>query len=410
MHIARNVSLASHTTFALGGPARYFVSVHGEQELRDALAFARELRLPVCVLGGGSNLVVADRGFDGLVVHLRSRGVHTVKKGALTLLEVEAGEAWDPFVERTVDAGLAGLECLSGIPGSVGATPIQNVGAYGQEVAQTIVSVRTIDAETGEVRTRLPAQCGFRYRHSVFKEPSAKGEIVTRVTFGLSHGAPIIRYPELERALHGQPPTLSSVRAKVIELRRSKSMVFDPTDDNRHSAGSFFTNPIVSTATADEVAARAVADGIIAVPKEMPRFPEGERVKLSAGWLIERAGMAKGTRRGNVGISSKHALALVHHGGGTTTELVALAREVVAAVRTRFGVTLAPEPVLLGFRDGEGVCDRRGDLPSPRRRSRDRWRTPCRPLRGSPRWWRDRRSTRRRGRGGAPARRAASVA
>jgi len=355
MHIARNVSLASYTTFELGGPARYFVSAHGEEELRDALAFARELSLPLFVLGGGSNLVVADRGFDGLVVHIRSRGVQTHKKGSLTLLEVEAGEAWDPFVERTVNAGLAGLECLSGIPGSVGATPIQNVGAYGQEVAQTIVSVRTLDATTGEIRTRLPSECGFRYRHSIFKEPSASAEIVTRVTFGLAEGPPTIRYPELERALGGATQSLAVVRAKVIELRRSKSMVIDPTDENRRSAGSFFTNPIVDPAMADEVARRALADGIITDPKEMPRFPEGARVKLSAGWLIERAGMVKGTRRGNVGISSKHALGLVHHGGGSATELVALAREVVAAVRHKFGVTLVPEPVLLGFGAGEGV-------------------------------------------------------
>lgn len=349
MHIARNVSLAKYTTFELGGPARYFVSAHSEEELRDALAFANELSLPVFVLGGGSNLVVSDRGFEGLVVHIRSRGVKVHEQRGQTLLDVEAGEAWDPFVERTVNDGLAGLECLSGIPGSVGATPIQNVGAYGQEVAQTIVAVRTLDAKTGEVRKRMPAECGFRYRHSFFKEPEGRGEIVTRVTFALGKGAPTIRYPELERALHGQAPTLAAVRAKVIELRRSKSMVLDANDENRRSAGSFFTNPIVAPAMVDEVVRRALDAGVIADAKEMPRFPEGERVKLSAGWLIERAGMQKGSRRGNVGISSKHALALVHHGGGTAAELLALAREVVAAVRDRFAVTLVPEPVMLGF-------------------------------------------------------------
>lgn len=349
MHIARNVSLAKHTTFELGGPARYFVSAHSEEELRDALAFAKELSLPVFVLGGGSNLVVSDRGFPGLVVHLRSRGVKTHEQRGKTLLEVEAGEAWDPFVERTVDEGLSGLECLSGIPGSVGATPIQNVGAYGQEVSQTIVAVRTLDVLTGEIRKRMPEECGFRYRDSFFKEPEGKNEIVTRVTFALGRGAPTIRYPELERALHGAAPTVAAVRAKVIELRRSKSMVLDPADENRRSAGSFFTNPIVSPAMADEVVRRAIDAGVIGESKEMPRFPEGERIKLSAGWLIERSGMAKGTRRGNVGISTRHALQLVHHGGGSSAELVALAREVVAAVRDRFGVTLTPEPVMLGF-------------------------------------------------------------
>lgn len=359
MHIARNVRLSQYTTFELGGPAKYFASVHSEEELRDAIAFAHELELPIFVLGGGSNLVVADRGYDGLVVHMRSRGVETRKAGALTLLEVEAGEAWDSFVERTVAAGLAGLECLSGIPGSVGATPIQNVGAYGQEVAQTIVSVRTVNRASGEIRTRVAEECGFRYRHSVFKEAAAADEIVTRVTFGLSDGAPTIRYPELERALHGASSTLAAVRDKVIELRRGKSMVLDPSDENRRSAGSFFTNPIVSTAVADEVARRAVLSGVIADPKEMPRFPDGDRVKLSAGWLIERAGMHKGLRRGNVGISSKHALALVHHGGGSADELLALAREVAAAVYEQFAVRLSPEPVLLGVAEpigSAGAC------------------------------------------------------
>lgn len=357
MHIARNVRLSQYTTFELGGPARLFVTVGSEEELRDALGFARVERMPVFVLGGGSNLVVADRGFDGMVIHLRAKGVETRTEGDRTLLEVAAGEAWDPFVERAVSAGLAGLECLSGIPGSVGATPIQNVGAYGQEVAQTIVEVRSMDATTGELHRRAPEQCGFRYRHSVFKEAAARDEIVTHVTFALRAGAPTLRYPELQRAAAAQSatPTLASVRATVIALRAAKSMVIDPADPNRRSAGSFFTNPIVSARQADEVARRAVLAGVVADASEMPRYPEGDEVKLSAGWLIERSGMAKGLRRGSVGISSKHALALVHHGGGSAHELLALAREVIDTVLDRFGVRLRPEPVLLGFHEDEAL-------------------------------------------------------
>jgi len=342
VHLARDVVLAPHTTFELGGPARAFVEVTTEEELREALS----LKMPTFVLGGGSNLVVSDRGFDGLVIKIASRGI-TERDG---VLDVAAGEPWEPFVARAVRDGLAGVECLSGIPGLVGATPIQNVGAYGQEVAQTIVSVRTIHALTGEVRERTNSECGFRYRHSLFKE-TAKDEIVTSVRFQLlAAGAPTLHYPELEKAMHGTPITLASVRDKVISLRRSKSMVLDPNDPNRRSAGSFFMNPIVSVAKADEVCARALTDGVVREAREMPRFPcDDGMVKLAAGWLIERSGMKKGTRRGNVGISSNHALQLVHHGGGSADELIALAREIVATVHGRFGVTLRPEPVFLGF-------------------------------------------------------------
>jgi UDP-N-acetylmuramate dehydrogenase len=342
VRVASDVTLARYTTFELGGPARALAEVANEDELREALS----LRMPTFILGGGSNLVVSDRGYDGLVIKIASRGIEE-RDG---ILDVAAGEPWEPFVARAVEAGLAGVECLSGIPGLIGATPIQNVGAYGQEVAQTIVSVRTIDALTGDVRERSNAECGFAYRHSLFKE-SAQHEIVTRVRFRLTPGGPpSLRYPELEKAMHGLPMTLAAVRDKVIALRRSKSMVLDPDDPNRRSAGSFFMNPIVSSAKSDEVCARALADGVIREPREMPRFPaDPGMVKLAAGWLIERSGMKKGTRRGNVGISSNHALQLVHHGGGSADELIALAREIVQTVRARFDVTLRPEPVLLGF-------------------------------------------------------------
>lgn len=339
MELQRDVPLAPFTTFELGGPARAMCTATSEDDLREAIA----MKMPLFILGGGSNLVIADRGFDGLVVRVASRGI-AIADDQVT---VEAGERWDDFVAAMVQQGWTGVECLSGIPGLVGATPIQNVGAYGQEVAQTIVRVRSLDLTTGEVRERTPEECGFRYRHSLFK---SWNEVVTRVTFRLSRSAPVLRYPELERAMSGAP-TVAEVRDTVIRLRRSKSMVIDPDDPNRRSAGSFFTNPIV---------APAVAEAIAATFPEMPRFPgEDGGVKLSAGWLIERAGMVKGTRRGAVGISSKHALALVHHGGGSALDLIALAREVVEAVFTKFGVTLRPEPVLLGFTSDET----RGVLP-----------------------------------------------
>jgi UDP-N-acetylmuramate dehydrogenase len=332
MNIRRDVPLAPFTTFELGGPARAFVEVGSVAELRSALEYARDQRMPTLVIGGGSNLVVADAGFDGLAIKLASRGIQI--EGAR--VTVAAGEPWDPFVAEMVARDLAGVEALSGIPGSVGATPIQNVGAYGQEVAETIVSVRTLDPRTLETRERSNAECGFSYRHSAFK--SGVDEIVTEVVFELRPGgAPSIKYPELEKALSDR--SLAHVRDTVIRLRRGKSMVIDPADPNRRSAGSFFVNPIVPAAVADAI---GIAD--------MPRFPAPNgMVKLSAGWLIERSGMAKGTRRGNVGISTRHALALVHHGGGSAAELMALAREVQDAVRARFGVELSPEPVRVGF-------------------------------------------------------------
>ena len=351
--VRRDVALAPYTTFELGGAAQFFCEAHNEDELREALDFARARSLPVAVLGGGSNLVVSDSGFSGLIVRLALRSIAAHAGNDRTTLVVAAGEPWDALVARTVADDLAGLECLAGIPGLAGATPIQNVGAYGQEVGETITKVRSLDRATGEVRERSAAECRFRYRSSIFKDEALDREIVTAVTFALTPGgAPSVRYPELAKALHDASAgaSLAAVRDTVLRLRRSKSMVLDPADDNRRSAGSFFTNPIVSDVQADDVAARARALGIDA---PMPRFPSEGQAKLAAGWLIERAGFTKGTRRGPVGLSSRHALALVHHGGGTTAALLDFAREIVAGVEARFGVRLHPEPVFLGFGAGD---------------------------------------------------------
>jgi UDP-N-acetylmuramate dehydrogenase len=346
-------ALARHTTLGLGGPAREFVVAATERELIDAVGEADAMGMAVLVLGGGSNLVVADEGFDGRVVRVATRGLSFTPDGDRVRVEASAGEVWDELVARVVASELAGVECLSGIPGLVGATPIQNVGAYGQEVADTIVAVRLYDRVARAVVTFDLAACGFAYRDSVFKSREPGRYVVLGVTFALKPGgAPAVRYGELSRALAERsdaPPSLGAVRETVIALRRSKGMVFDPGDSESQSAGSFFMNPIVETALADAVEARARARGALREGESMPRFNAGEeKVKLAAGWLIERAGVAKGTRRGPVAVSRKHALALVHHGGGTTRELLALAGDVRDAVRAAFGVEIAPEPVLVG--------------------------------------------------------------
>ncbi|HEY4392539.1 MAG TPA: UDP-N-acetylmuramate dehydrogenase [Polyangia bacterium] len=345
MLIREAVPLAPLTTLELGGPARHFVDAADDGTIVEALRWAAARGLPAAILGGGSNLVVGDAGFDGLVVRIETRGLRFEPKGGEVLLTVAAGEPWDPLVAETVGRGLGGIECLSGIPGLVGATPIQNVGAYGQEVAETIRSVRVLERGTWQVRELSPEACRFGYRDSAFKHEPER-HVVLGVSFALGPAAaPALRYRELADALAANThPTLADARSTVLALRARKSMLVVPGDPNRRSAGSFFTNPLVSAAEADQVAARAGADGAA-----MPRWPVPDgRIKLSAGWLIERAGITRGLRRGAVGISSAHALALVHHGGGTTAALLALAGQVAAAVRLRFGVTLSPEPTLLG--------------------------------------------------------------
>ena len=357
LDIRENVPLAPLTTFGLGGPARYLVEAADVESVVEALEWANEQQLEVTVLGGGSNLVVSDDGFPGLVLRVVPRGVTFGDDLAFedgpsgtVLVTVAAGEDWDRFVATTVERGMQGLECLSGIPGLVGAAPIQNVGAYGQEVAETVQAVRVVDRIDLGVREIPADQCGFAYRDSFFKQVPDRF-VVLSVTFALRPGAaPAVRYAELERALAGDPtPALATVRAQVIELRRKKSMVIDPGDPNRRCAGSFFTNPVVDDAEAERLVSRAVEESVVEDAAQVPRWPAGEgQTKLAAGWLIERAGVQKGMRRGNVGVSSRHCLALVNHGDGTTAELLDLAREVRGRVQDRWGITLVPEPTLLG--------------------------------------------------------------
>ena len=342
--------LADYTTVGLGGPARGFVRAGTDDELVEAVRAADAHGEPVLILGGGSNLVVADDGFDGTVIQVATRGVsHGDGPGVLT---VAAGEDWDGFVARTVAEGLAGLECLSGIPGLAGATPIQNVGAYGQEVAETITRVRVYDRQAGDVLEVPGEQCGFGYRTSRFR--GTDRFVVLSVTFGLAVQARSVpvRYAELAGALGvspGDQADSTETRSAVIELRQRKGMVIDPADPDTRSVGSFFVNPVLDGAAlaAVEAAARARCGA----DTRVPRFAATEEglVKVPAAWLIERAGFGKGYNPGDgARISAKHTLALVNSGSASTAALMALAREIRDGVRAAFGVTLAPEPVLVG--------------------------------------------------------------
>lgn len=345
--IAHAVPLAPLTTLGLGGAAEHYAAVDDLVSLREAIGWAAAHGCPVHVLGGGSNVVVEDAGVPGLVVHMAIRGIDVERAAEdAVLVRAAAGERWDDVVLHAIAHDATGIECLSGIPGSVGATPIQNVGAYGQEVAEVITRVRALDRVTGELVWIDRDACGFGYRTSAFKRAPDR-HVVVEVEYALRRGAPpTVRYAELARALGDRPVTLAEVREAVLALRRGKSMVLDPADENRRSVGSFFTNPIVDVAVADEVVRRAarVVPGVA-----VPSWPTADgRVKLAAAWLIERSGTRRGERSGAVGVSSRHSLALVHHGGGTTRELLALADRIAGRVHAVFGVALEQEPVRLG--------------------------------------------------------------
>ena len=333
--------LANHTTFRLGGPARRFVEATTEQQLIDTVADCDSRGEPVLVLGGGSNVLIADEGFDGTVVKVATRGVRAEAADCSgAQLEVAAGEVWDDLVARAVAAQWSGMETLSGIPGSVGAVPIQNVGAYGAEVATLIQRVRTWDRAEGAIRTFAAAECGFGYRDSRFKREKGR-HLVLRVDFQLPLGelGQPVRYPELARALGvavGQRAPASRVRETVLAIRRRKGMVLDANDHDTWSAGSFFTNPIL---TPEQAAS---------LPAEAPRFSAGEGVKTSAAWLIQHAGFLAGHGSGPARLSTRHVLALTNRGHAATADVLALAREIRDGVRERFGITLVPEVNLVG--------------------------------------------------------------
>ncbi|MFD3921057.1 UDP-N-acetylmuramate dehydrogenase [Streptomyces sp. NPDC058595] len=348
MQELHDAPLAPLTTFRLGGPATRLITATTDAEVVAAVREADDAGTPLLIIGGGSNLVIGDKGFEGTALRIATRGFGL----SGTALELAAGETWTDAVARTVEAGLAGIECLAGIPGSAGATPIQNVGAYGQEVSSTITEVVAYDRTTRETLTLTNAECAFSYRHSRFKEHPER-YVVLRVRFALEDAGGLsapLKYAETARALGVEPGdrvAAATARESVLALRAGKGMVLDPADHDTWSAGSFFTNPILDDAQFAAFLARACERlGADVAP---PAFPAGEgRTKTSAAWLIDRAGFTKGYGTGPARISTKHTLALTNRGDATTEDLLALAREVVAGVREAFGITLVNEPVTVG--------------------------------------------------------------
>ena len=351
--LREHVRLAPYTTLGLGGPARYFVECDNEADVRTALGYAAEHALPLFLLGGGSNVVFGDQGFPGVVLRVAIGGIEFREgDGGAPEIAAGAGADWDTLVQGAVTRGWTGIECLSGIPGTVGGTPIQNVGAYGQEVAETLVRVTCLDRTTLERRTFTAAECEFGYRDSRFKRRDRGRYVVLDVTLRLQRDAPPrIRYPELRDAIArvSAPGSLDDaapadavrlVRQTVLALRRSKSMVLDPADPNARSAGSFFMNPVLTRPAFAELERRWRGLGGTSA---IPSFPAGDAVKVPAAWLVEQAGFRKGYRRGGAGVSERHALALVNL-GGTSAELLALAEAIQVGVERRFGVRLECEP------------------------------------------------------------------
>jgi UDP-N-acetylmuramate dehydrogenase len=338
------------TTLEVGGLARFFLRAKNEQQVLDGFVFARRKGLPVFILGGGSNILVSDKGFNGLVIQICLRGVfqsnavsrRTNQQDAVVTITAAAGEDWDSFASYCVSENLAGIECLSGIPGTVGGTPVQNVGAYGQEVSETIVSVRCYDRLNDDIVELTNEQCGFSYRTSIFNNSARDRYVVLAVTYSLIKNAPPkITYKDLVDHFAGCNPSLAETREAILSIRRSKSMVIDPADSNRRSAGSFFKNPIVAGEKLESIVER--------YPNQVPHFPASEgHVKIPAAWLIEQAGFYKGFTMGKAGISTRHTLAIINCGGASAAGIVALKDEIQEAVSSKFGIDLIPEPVFIG--------------------------------------------------------------
>ena len=351
MHLLENIPLAPLTTIRIGGPAKYFVEARDVGEVQEAVTFARSHDLPLFVLGGGSNLVVADAGWPGLALKIAIQGIeqrHGHDEDGKIVFDVGAGESWDKFVSRAVIAHCAGVECLSGIPGSVGGTPVQNVGAYGQEVSETIASVQVLDLSDGQVRELCPEACGFSYRASIFNTTERGRFIVQRVRYALTpEGRARIAYADLKRHFEGREtaPNLAETREAVRHIRALKGMLIVAGDEDCQSAGSFFKNPVLSEAQHEDLKQRAAARGLT-----VPSYPALEtRQKVSAAWLVERSGFTKGYGFGRVGISRKHALAIVNRGGATAADVLALQEQIQQRVEEIWGIHLQPEPVMVGF-------------------------------------------------------------
>jgi UDP-N-acetylmuramate dehydrogenase len=354
MQIQENVLLAPFTTLGVGGPARFLVEALSTAEVLEAVAYARSQGAPLFVMGGGSNLVVSDAGWPGLVLKVAIPGIHHRHGHGTAYFDVGAGESWDDFVAIVVQHHCAGIECLSGIPGSVGGTPVQNVGAYGQEVSETITTVVALDLQTGQEEEFEKEDCGFGYRTSVFNTSARGRYVILRVTFALVHdGEPRIAYGDLKKYFAGleRRPTVAEVREAVLKIRASKAMLIRPGDEDSKSAGSFFKNPVLSAVEFEALHQRVMARGL-----EIPSYPAlaAER-KVPAAWLVEHSGFSRGYSHGHVGISRKHALAIVNRGGATAAEIVRFKDEIRQRVEEQWAVRLEMEPVLVGF---EAVASR----------------------------------------------------
>ncbi len=347
-----NISLAPLTTLKIGGEARFFARAENEAQIFAALDLARQKGLPVFILGGGSNVLIADRGFDGLVLQIALRGISRPENEG-NMVTAAAGEDWDEFVGYCVGENFAGLECLSGIPGLVGATPIQNVGAYGQDVSETITTVRVYDRRASEIKNLSRAECGFSYRSSIFNTSEKERYIVLAVTFALrQNGEPAIRYADLQKyfADGNTNPSLSDVREAVTLIRARKSMVISAADPNSKSAGSFFKNPVVSGQQYQIIQKTAENLGLVMDGAAVPSFPApDEQVKIPAAWLIEKSGFYKGYVRGSAGLSANHTLAIINRGGASASDVLELKDEIQNKVQEKFGVALKPEPIFIGF-------------------------------------------------------------
>jgi len=351
MLIRENVPLAPLTTLGVGGRARFFAEAGSAAEVRQAVHQAAERGLPLFVLGGGSNLVVSDAGWPGVVLRIRITGMEERDEGGKINFEVGAGEEWDTFVARAVARNCAGVECLSGIPGSVGGTPVQNVGAYGQEVSETIESVQALDLKDGQLRELCNPACSFAYRTSIFNSSERGRYIILRVSYALTPGGqPRIEYADLRRYFSGRSgtPSLAEARDAVRNIRAGKAMLIVPGDEDCRSAGSFFKNPVLTANQHQQLCRRAEAMGL-----QVPSYPAlSAQHKVSAAWLVEHSGLARGYTRGPVGISRKHALAIVNRGGATAADVIALKNEIQQRVAETFEIQLLPEPVFVGFDEG----------------------------------------------------------
>jgi UDP-N-acetylmuramate dehydrogenase len=351
MQLQENIPLGPLTTFRIGGPARFFVEARTIADVEESVGLARARDVPLFVLGGGSNLVVADSGWPGLVLKIGITGIER-RAGAAedgkTLFDVGAGESWDRFVSHAVMAHCAGVECLSGIPGSVGGTPVQNVGAYGQEVSKTIESVEVFDIKDNQVRDLCNEACGFEYRSSIFNTTERGRFIILQVTYGLAPGGePHLEYADLKRHFEGREtaPNLAETREAVRHIRARKGMLIVEGDPDCRSAGSIFKNPVLSEAQHANLEKRAAAKKLT-----IPSYPALEKSqKVSAAWLVEHSGFARGYGFGHAGISGKHALAIVNRGGATAAEILGLKDQIQQRVEEIWGVRLETEPVMVGF-------------------------------------------------------------